>query len=491
MQLSGILFFLRKNALYILLIALPLISIAMHWRAFQADLMGRHAWRQAQTQTVIVNFYEEDFNILNPRSNARGSGDGIQRMEFPLMQWLFACFYKIFGNHLIITRILTFFTGIGSLAGMFFLLKNLFKDRLAALVGAWALQFSPSFFYFTVNPLPDNFALCCSIWGLAFFYHWYEKRKLINLLASGFFLCLATLSKLPFIIFFTVPFVSFLYELYRKKVLVTFAAQSLAVTVFIIPPAVWYAWVIPGWQGTDVVKGMLANQTPVRQLLQFALDNLISILPELLLNYASVPFFIAGFYYLIVRKAYRDPRFLPLATLGIAAILYFLFEINMIANVHDYYLFPFVPLLFILVSYGALHWLNGSANTARAALFLLLLLPVTAHLRTKNSWNPDAPGFNKDWLLYKNELRAVSPRNALCVVGNDVSYQIFFYHLDKKGWAFTDDRLTVQRLNAMIYEGAQYLFSDTRQIDENPGIRPMLDSLVLEKGSVRVFRLRK
>ena len=76
MQLSDILAFLRKNALYILFFFLPALSVAMHWRVFQTDLVGVHVWRQVQTQTVIVNFYEEDFNILNPRLDPRGSGDG-------------------------------------------------------------------------------------------------------------------------------------------------------------------------------------------------------------------------------------------------------------------------------------------------------------------------------------------------------------------------------------------------------------------------------
>jgi hypothetical protein len=80
MQLSDVLSLLRKNALRILLIFIPLLSAAMHWRVFQTDLVGRHVWRQAQTQTVVVNFYEEDFNILNPRLNSRGSGDGIRRL---------------------------------------------------------------------------------------------------------------------------------------------------------------------------------------------------------------------------------------------------------------------------------------------------------------------------------------------------------------------------------------------------------------------------
>jgi hypothetical protein len=43
----------------------------------------------------------------------------------------------------------------------------------------------------------------------------------------------------------------------------------------------------------------------------------------------------------------------------------------------------------------------------------------------------------------------------------------------------------------MIGEGAQYLYSDTRRVDEGAEFRPLLDSLILEKGTIRVFRLRK
>jgi len=393
---------------------------------------------------------------------------------------------------LVISRILSFVIGICSVAGMFFLLKNLFKDQLAAFAGAWALNFSPSFFYHTMNPLPDNFALCCAIWGLAFFFRWHEKRTSLGLFFCGLFLCLATLSKLPFVIYFVVPFSCFFFENRRENDFGNFAKQALTTAVFLLPPAAWYVWVIPGWRGTGVVSGIFGNETPIGTLLRYVWDNLISVLPEMLLNYASLPFFLAGFYVLFKKKSYRDERFAPLALLGMAAIAYFLFEINMIANVHDYYLFPFLPLLFVLVGYGAMSWLQSEKpNWQGAAVVLLLLMPVAAYLRHTKSWNAASPGFNKDWLIYKKELQAAAPDDALCIVGNDVSYQIFFYHIDKKGWPFTENRLNASSLKGMISEGAKYLYSDTRQIDENAEIRLLLDSLVLEKGSVRVFKLRQ
>lgn len=478
---------MRANALLITLAILPCFSALLHLRAFSSDLVGIHVWRQTQTQSTILSFYEEDFNILAPRRTARGGNDGIARIEFPLMQWLFACFYKLFGNHLIITRLLTFITGIFSIAGVYTLLNTLFKDRLVGVAGAWAFNFSPVFFYYTVNPMPDNIALCFGIWGLACFFRWYDNREFAHLLLSGFFLCLSALTKLPFVIYFSVPFAYFLFQGNSQK------RNGLLVTaLFLIPPAIWYAWAIPGWTGNPVVSGILKNDLGMGQIFQYLLDNLISVLPEMLLNYASVPFFVAGLYFMVSRKSYRDSRFKLLAILGAAVLAYFLFEINIIANVHDYYLFPFLPLLFVLAGYGILNMLTGrSIALSRFAFFLLALLPLTAYLRMQVRWTAERPGFNKDWLTYKSELRGAVPNDALCIAGNDVSSCIFFYYIDKKGWPFNSDQLDSTRMKTMIKEGASYLYSDSRNVDEKADIQPYLDSLILEKGSVRIFRLRK
>ena len=67
--------FIRKKRILFFLI--PLLSLFMHFHVFKLDLIGYHVWRQTQTQSNVENFYNEDFNILNPRINSRGDGNGI------------------------------------------------------------------------------------------------------------------------------------------------------------------------------------------------------------------------------------------------------------------------------------------------------------------------------------------------------------------------------------------------------------------------------
>ncbi len=468
------------------------MSTLMHFKHFSKDLLSIHVWRQTQTQSTIINFYEEDMNIFNPRRNDRGETEGIFRMEFPLMQWLVAGQYKIFGNHLIVSRIFMFIIGFFSILGIYKLLDSLFHNTTLSVIGAWTFNFSPTFYYYTINPLPDNLALCCSIWGLALFFTWINYKRMINLIFSGVFLSIGALCKLPFIIYYIVPTIYFLILLFRngfgKKVLL----EILAVMILSILPLLWYISVIPNWHGNPIVKGMLNNKESASKLLDYFQHNLISTLPESLLNYGSLIFFLAGFYYLVKRKSYKNSKFILILSLCVVVLIYYFFEANAIAKIHDYYLFPFYPLLFILVAYGAYSlYTSGFRFNKYLTLILLVIVPFTCYLRMQGRWNLDSPGFNKDLLTHKTELRDAVPKDALVVAGNDESHFIFFYYIDKKGWGFHNDNLTSGKLHDMIEKGAEYMYTDSEKIINSEGIAQYLDKVILEKGTIKIYSLKK
>lgn len=469
---------------------LLVISTIMHWRVFTLDLMSIHVWRQTETQTTINNFYEEDFNILNPRKNNRGETDGIFRMEFPLMQWLYALAGKVFGNTVMLSRILTFILGFISLAGMYTLLKTLTNNSEIGLISAWTLNFSPSFFYYTVNPIPDNFALVFAIWGTVLFFKFLVNNKRIVFILALFAFSTSALVKLPFIIFFVLPgwyIINYLKETFKKK-------RELIIASFlaIVPVFLWYINVIPEWRGNGIVSGILNNEKSFAEWLDILQANLFSVFPELLINYGSVPFLIFSIYFIIKNKKYTHYSFPYLAFTGSFVFMYFIFELNMIGTIHDYYLFPFLPFLFILIPYGYYKSLESRKMIfIYITIFILLILPITCWMRMTVRWNPESPGFNKDLLLYKNELRNVVPDSSLVVAGNDISGYIFFYYIDKKGWNFNYDQMSDSLLQSMIKKGADYLYSDSRSIENNPGLTPLLDSLILEAGSIKVFKLKE
>ena len=181
---------LSKKTTLLLLLLIPVVSFFMHYSIFEKELSGVHVWRQSVTEINIQNFYRHDFNILNPRTNNLEGGNfghGIDRLEFPLMQWLIACVHKLSVDKIIVSRICLFFIGLLSVWGMFNLLNNILKDNLASLLGAWAFNFAPVFYYYTMNPIPDNFALCTAIWSLSYFFKFLDYRKRNDVLFSAFF----------------------------------------------------------------------------------------------------------------------------------------------------------------------------------------------------------------------------------------------------------------------------------------------------------------
>ena len=178
----------------IILFSIPLLSLALHFHVFSLDLMGIHVWRQTETQSVIDNFFTGDFNILNPRINGQADTSQLHRMEFPVMQWLVALMYKIFGQHIYVSRASVFIMGLFSVYGMYYLCRGVFKNKGIAAICAWCFNWSPVFYYYTVNPMPDNFALCCGIWSIGYFYEYINRGKIQHVILSALFLCLATLA---------------------------------------------------------------------------------------------------------------------------------------------------------------------------------------------------------------------------------------------------------------------------------------------------------
>lgn len=473
----------------ILLGFIVVLSFCMHYRHLHKELMSVHVWRQTQTQTTINNFYEEDFNILNPRKNDRGNTDGIFRMEFPLMQWLVAALYKVFGNHLLISRLFMFVLGVISVLSMYKLCHVLFNSKAIGVIAAYTFTFSPCFFYYTINPLPDNMALAFGILGLATFFEWKQKQEWYILFISATALSISTLCKLPFILFYTVPGIFILKELFKRTQL-PLKHILIAAIVIVIPiliPAIWYINVIPDWGGNGVTKGVMDNQITWQKTFSILKDNFISVLPEMLLNYGSVLFFIAGFVYLFKEKKYQHPSFYILFTLSLSISFYFFYELNMISNIHDYYLFPFLPLLFILVSYGAGKLISSKYMFFKILSFVLLIaLPILTEARMASRWNDSNPGVNIDLYNYKDELRTAVPKNALCIAGSDYSHFIMLYYIDKKGWSFDEAEPPIQ---TMIEQGAEYLYLDSTQINNPSYFLPYTDSLIVKKGSIHVYKL--
>lgn len=475
---------------------IPLLSLIMHLPVLQLPLKGIHAWRQCETSSNIVLFAERGYSISDPHVYSLEWEDGLKRMEFPIMQWAFAWGIRLFGDHVAVLRVLSWILGIMAMLGFYRACDLLFRDKLLAVLGAWAWTFSPVLFYYTVNPLPDNFSLMAAVWATAYFIQWHRAepgwRKTAAILASFACISLASATKLPFVVMAALPFGGLLMHLVRARGrgFIGVAGTAIAGATLIAPALWWYAWVIPQWTGNGVVKGILdSTREDIPIIIKSIGKNAIVILPELLLNYAAVPFFLVAMWRIFQDKLWKRPLAVPFALYAAGVGAYFLFEINMITSVHDYYLFPFMPGIFLLVVIG-IRWMRSAAQPwiPKLALALVVALPLIAALRAYPRWSDK--GMPLGLLDHVQELREATPPDARIVFANDLSPHISLFHLRHHGWTFDLTNFDADKFLGWLQSGAQYLYSDSRVAETIPVVSAHLGPKVAEFGEVSIWELR-
>jgi len=211
-----------------------------------------------------------------------------------------------------------------------------------------------------------------------------------------------------------------------------------------------------------VVGGVFsaAALTPGKYLgyLQF---YVVSLLPGVLTGYITFIVFVIGLFF--VAKRVRKFTAFGMSMLIVCALLicYVLYEAPAMHTAHDYYFMPFLPIIFLVVAFGAQQLVQSHIHYRKHILILIVALsPLIAFTRMDARWNENKPGFNKDLYVHHEEIQKYIPGGALVVCGNDESKYIWPYYLEAKGWTFKENKLTDSLLQDYQNRGAQLLITD-------------------------------
>ena len=257
-----------------------------------------------------------------------------------------------------------------------------------------------------------------------------------------------------------------------------------------LPSIIWYVLVISSWNGNGVVTGVFDNKINLFEFWDIFQFNLFSTVPELLVNYATLPFFIIGFMILLKIINFKNQIHTSFLLVSFLASFYFFYEINMITKVHDYYLLPFLPLIFSIVLVGIIYAVRSENVLIKYLLLLTIIFcPITAYLRCNTRWNIYDPGTTKEYVIYKKKLQSVLPKTAKVIVDNDESNCINLYYLNRKGWGIQKNTLTEDILIERIKIGATHICSDN-DISKLPLVKKYLDSLILEIPPLKIYKLK-
>ena len=229
----------------------------------------------------------------------------------------------------------------------------------------------------------------------------------------------------------------------------------------------------------------------IKQFFDYVQFNLFSTVPELLINYATLPFFLIGFFVAVKNIDFKNQIHTSFLSISFLATCYFFYEINMITRVHDYYLFPFLPLLFVIILVSLKYVIISSKSWLRYLLFLTIFsCPITAYLRCNTRWNLYEPGTTKEYVIYKTKIQSKLPKEAKVIVDNEKSNCINLYYLNRKGWGFAKGTLTETGLKDKIKLGATHIAFDYN-IDKNYFLNSYLDSMIIDLKPLRIYKLKQ
>lgn len=470
-----------------LLVILLSLQVALHVRYLNLPPIGFHQWRQTMTLSVARNFHEGDMDFFTPRTDYLADSTGIAGMEFPLVNYVIALGYRAFGFSHAIGRGLVLLFSLAAIAGCFLFARRIFGSRLLGFAASLFLISSPLFAYYSITVLPDVPMLAFLLLGLYGLWRWSESPKTGFLVLGIACSTLAALVKMSALA--AVPAGALLLWQGLRRAPGPMRLLALAFTTCgLSAVAAWYTYArYLNRVHENEVYALYPRIPYALSVIRPALTKLLfQWLPELFVNYAGLVFLLTGI--VAVARTKREPIRPFVVALTLGAVVYVIAFLPMLDR-HDYYMVSTLPLLVVLVTAGfrrARAWALGHRPRvfALAALVVVALVlgPVRGFSRLEERGVPE------DLATLEGVLDATLPdRTTPIIVADDRSPSIFLYFMHRKGWSVTD-AMTGADLQALKSRGAEYLVSNSRELEARPDVARDLREIG-SHGRFRIFRL--
>lgn len=206
--------------------------------------IDRTSWHEYDQASIARNFDREGMNILRPRIDWRGDGPGYVEMEFPIVPWLMAALYKLFGQHDIIGRLLSYLFSLLAL-WVFFKMVRSWLDPPGSYIAAVFYIFSPVILLISNVIQPEPLMVLFDLLAVWYFVSWMDSNSWKYLIIASLATAMAILVKVSN----AYIGILFLFILIRVKGFRGF--QDYRTYVFgllaLTPPILWYVHAHSFW----------------------------------------------------------------------------------------------------------------------------------------------------------------------------------------------------------------------------------------------------
>ena len=158
-----------------IVIVIWILAVAARLILINQPYVDHWSWRQSDIAEIARNYFQGGFHFSRPQIDWAGDQPGYVGTEFPILPFIAALLYKLFGVHEWIGRIQAVILFAISLPFFFLLVRNVAGE----IAGLWAqlfYSFAPLGIMASRCFIPDTPSLALSIVGLYYFERWLAEQ---------------------------------------------------------------------------------------------------------------------------------------------------------------------------------------------------------------------------------------------------------------------------------------------------------------------------
>lgn len=469
-----------------------------------------HQWRQCDCLSFSLNYFQENISFWQPQINYLGSdGTGKTVSDFPIIYYIVAQLWKLFGQHEYIYRFLIL---IISFLGTLALLKtteSILKSSFWALIISLLLFSSTIFVYYSNNFLMNVPAFSFALIALYYFYQYTIKQKQILLIISILLFLIGGLLKIQALSGFVAIGAIYLLEIgkiikFKNNI---FAHKKLSFVLFSILIIITFSWYYYAHQyNNEHNKGIFLigilpiwdySAEQIKHVFNYAYILWSNSYQSQLLQITAIFIFLFITYH---HKKLNKHLKIFLFLLFIGFISYITLWFQVFDN-HDYYMIN--QLLFMLVIFiSALVLIKTNfpriyySKLFKIGILLLLIYNINTCRKNinvrYNGWpNNKHVKYTKAFEDIESFLPTINIQpNDKVIVLHDPSFNISLYLMNRKGYTNCLNQLQDSaEIAQKIEKNANYLFINDSSLLSKKYLQPFIKQKIGQYKNVSIFKL--
>jgi hypothetical protein len=473
---------------------------------------GIHQWRQCDGLSLTLNYYQDGNAFFEPAMhNLAEDGTGKTANDFPLLYFLVAQLWKLFGYHEFIYRLVNI---IIMFTGLVFLMKTtefLLKDSFWAIAIALVLFTSPTLVYYTNNFLTNTTAFGLVLAAWYFILSFFRKGNRAAWLISFMFFALAGLLKVSAMVSFVALMVLFLLHLVRPSIFVNVSGfryrtrYMVGFAIVLILVAGWYVYAHfynkqhnEGYFLIGILPLWATDTAHIERIFIALKDHFRHSYLHPVMSWTLI--FMWGIVVLFSRHANRVLLLLTLlTTIGLFAFGLLFYQA---LEQHDYYMINQMILVpIILVTFFDL--IKRMCPAVFRSIFvrlgwLALLGMGILFSRTHIQYRYSPDGWeNENRTRYTYALETIEPYlesigiepDDTVICASDHSINISLYLMNRKGWTRFNLHDRASLVDSKIRDGARYLVTYENESASPDWLAPFKADKIGQYHNISIHRM--